>query len=89
MEYVPPKPDDLRALKNQLGFTGRQMAALACVGEQHWRKYTGGASPRSIEFANLFHMAASLELDEQTLARIHQRMRDIGAMVGIDMATEE
>jgi transcriptional regulator with XRE-family HTH domain len=82
MEYVPPKPADLQALKNALGFTGKQMAALACVGEQHWRKYTGGATPRSIDFANLFHMAALLELSEEDIARIYQRMRDIGATVG-------
>ncbi|ALM85055.1 helix-turn-helix transcriptional regulator [Bordetella sp. N] len=79
MAYIPPTPEDLQVLKDELGYTGKQMAALACVGEQHWLKYTGGATPRSLEFSNLFHMAAVLELSEDDLERIHQRMRAIGA----------
>jgi len=35
MKYVPPTPESLQALKAALGYTGKQMAALACVGEQH------------------------------------------------------
>ncbi len=89
MAYVPPTPEDLQALKNELGYTGKQMARLACVGEQHWRKYTGGATPRSIEFANLFHLAAALELSEQDLARVHQRMRDIGAEFDFEAPTRD
>jgi len=76
---VPPSPDDLQRLKNDLGYTGRQMAALACVGEQHWRKYTGGATPRSIEYANLFHLAALLTLPPESIQRIREKMTEIGA----------
>jgi hypothetical protein len=81
MAYTPPTPDDLQRLKTDLGYTGRQMAALACVGEQHWRKYTGGATPRSIEYPNLFHLAAQLVLSPEDVARVQAKMREIGADV--------
>ncbi|PTW83961.1 transcriptional regulator [Achromobacter mucicolens] len=81
MDYVPPTPADLQALKNELGYTGKQMAALACVGEQHWRKYTGGADPKDMPYPNLFHLAAVLELKPEDVARIHARMQAIGATV--------
>lgn len=87
MEYTPPSPADLQTLKNQLGYTGKQMAALACVGEQHWRKYTGGATPRSIEYANLFHMAAQLALDPDEIERVLSKMREIGAKIEADPPT--
>jgi len=79
MSYIPPGPQDLQRLKNELGATGKQMAKLACVSEQHWRRYTGGAEPRLMPYSNLFHLAAQLELDNETLAKIFKRMREIGA----------
>jgi len=81
MKYTPPRPEDLQKLKSDLGYTGKQMAELACVGEQHWRKYTGGAEPKAMPYPNLFHLAAQLELSPADLDRIHQRMREIGASV--------
>lgn len=81
MNYVPPTAADLQVLKNELGYTGKQMAALACVGEQHWRKYTGGVEPKYMPYLNLFHLAAVLELKPEDLARIHGRMQAIGAKV--------
>ena len=78
MDYVPPTPADLQALKTQLGYTGKQMAALTCVGEQHWRKYTGGADPKDMPFPNLFHLAARLALDEGELKRVYSKVREIG-----------
>ncbi|MFW7343547.1 XRE family transcriptional regulator [Pollutimonas sp. H1-120] len=79
MNYTPPTPDDLQQLKNDLGRTGKQMAELACVGEQHWRKYTGGADPKAMPYPNLFHLAAQLTLTPAELERIYARMREIGA----------
>lgn len=87
MTYVPPTPADLQALKAELGYTGKQMAALACVGEQHWRKYTGGADPKEMPYPNLFHVAAMLELDPEQVQRIHARMRAIGAQVSPSIST--
>jgi len=79
MSYIPPAPQDLQRLKNELGATGKQMARLACVSEQHWRRYTGGAEPRLMPYPNLFHLAAQLELDSAVLERVFKRMRAIGA----------
>jgi len=81
MEYSPPTPADLQALKTELGLTGKQMAALACVGEQHWRKYTGGADPREMPYPNLFHLAAQLALSPAELARVLDKIREIGGQV--------
>lgn len=81
MEYTPPSADDLQRLKNDLDYTGKQMAALACVGEQHWRKYTGGADPKPMPYPNLFHFAAYLALSPDDLERIYDRMREIGAQL--------
>jgi len=82
MPYIPPAPQDLQRLKNELGATGKQMSKLACVSEQHWRRYTGGAQPRLIPYSNLFHLAAQLELDGAALAKVFKRMREIGADIG-------
>lgn len=81
MEYTPPEARALQRLKNELGRTGKQMADLACVGEQHWRKYTGGADPKPMPYPNLFHVAAQLELSPDELDRVYARMRDIGAQL--------
>jgi hypothetical protein len=78
--YVAPSTADLAALKDQLGYTGAQMADLASVaGSNQWRKYTGGAAPREINPHMLFFIAARLELSDADLARILARMREIGA----------
>jgi len=79
MDYQPPSAAQLQVLKNRLGYTGKQMAALACVGEQHWRKYTGGAQPKTMPYANLFHLAAQLTLTQEELARVYAAMREMGA----------
>lgn len=80
MFYKPPTIDDLRTLKEELGFTGEQMAELCgLAGGQQWRKYTGGQEPREISPQMLFFAAARLELDAEALERVANRMRAIGA----------
>ncbi|MEJ2894616.1 helix-turn-helix domain-containing protein [Bordetella avium] len=79
MTYTAPTPAQLQALKTALDYTGKQMAELACVGEQHWRKYTGGSTPREMPYPNLFHLAARLALSPAELARVVEKMREIGA----------
>lgn len=84
MHYTPPTPQDLQALKNELGMTGQQMAELAGVaGGQQWRKYTGGESPRDMGLHILFFMASRLVLSDSELERVHAKMQEIGAKVEV------
>lgn len=79
-DYTPPSPEDLEALKKQLGYTGNQMADLAGVASNsQWRKYTGGESPRSMSPHILFFMAAKLSLSEGEIEKVLEKMRKIGA----------
>ncbi|WP_455154484.1 XRE family transcriptional regulator [Cupriavidus campinensis] len=84
MRYTAPTTDDLQRLKNDLGLTGEQMAALFGVaGGQQWRKYTGGAQPREMAPQMLFFGAARLALTPDELERVLTRMRAIGAEIDI------
>ena len=77
--YQPPTTDDLAKLKENLGMTGNELAALAGVADgRQWRKYTGGAAPREMSAPMLFLMAARLELSDAELDRVLAKMRDIG-----------
>ena len=84
IQYTAPSPDDLNALKAEIGFSGEQMAELASVaGGQQWRKYTGGAEPRALNMHILFFMAARLALSPEELERVAEKMRAVGADVGV------
>ncbi|KAB8308046.1 hypothetical protein M2403_000807 [Rahnella sp. BIGb0603] len=79
-EYSPPTTDDLIRLKDELGYTGNQMADLAGVASNsQWRKYTGGESPRALSPHILFYMAAQLALEENNLKKITEKMKEMGA----------
>jgi transcriptional regulator with XRE-family HTH domain len=79
-DYTPPSTDDLARLKEQLGYTGNQMADLAGVaGNSQWRKYTGGAEPRAMSPHILFFIAAQLTLSDEELQKVLEKMREIGA----------
>jgi hypothetical protein len=59
-DYTPPTPGELEALKEQLGYTGNQMADLAGVASNsQWRKYTGGAEPRAMSPHILFFIGGA------------------------------
>jgi hypothetical protein len=89
MQYTPPTTADLANLKQELQFTGKQLAELfGLAGDHQWRKYTGGNAPRPMGPQMLFFAAARLELDEETLERVLKRMRDIGALVDLHAAPE-
>jgi hypothetical protein len=80
MIYIPPTTEDLRQFKDELGYTGKQMADLFALGGDHqWRKYTGGSDPREMSEQMLFFGAAALELDAKTIERVRARMAMIGA----------
>ncbi|BDH46403.1 hypothetical protein TUM12370_24470 [Salmonella enterica subsp. enterica serovar Choleraesuis] len=81
-DYTPPAPEDLNQLKDQLGFTGAQMADLAGVASNsQWRKYTGGESPRAMSPHILFYIAAQLALPPEELDKIVQKMHELGAQI--------
>ncbi|WP_343463496.1 helix-turn-helix transcriptional regulator [Pantoea sp.] len=81
-EYSPPSTDDLIRLKDELGYTGNQMADLAGVASNsQWRKYTGGESPRDMSPHILFFLAAQLSLSEEELSKVLKKMQEIGAVI--------
>lgn len=78
--YRAPSTEDLSELKDQLGYTGAQMADLLSIaGGNQWRKYTGGAAPRELGHHYLFFLAARLELSEDELVRVLDKMQALGA----------
>ena len=82
LKYHPPSTTDLADLKHALGFTGEQMAELAAVaGGQQWRKYTGGAEPRTLGIHMAFLIAARLALSPDELERVTAKMREMGCDV--------
>ncbi|WP_028226732.1 hypothetical protein [Paraburkholderia ferrariae] len=82
MRYIPPTPSDLEQLKQALKLSSAQMADLFGVqGGRQWRKYTGGETPREISPHILFFAMARLELDADTIERILNRMRAMGATI--------
>ncbi|MGF6664846.1 hypothetical protein QF000_006514 [Paraburkholderia atlantica] len=87
MLYTPPTPSDLEKLKQELKLSSAEMADLFGVqGGRQWRKYTGGETPRDISPHLLFFAMARLELDSETLERILDRMRAVGATIELDKA---
>ncbi|WP_184139958.1 XRE family transcriptional regulator [Paraburkholderia atlantica] len=85
MQYIPPTPENLEALKQELQLSSAQMAELFGVqGGRQWRKYTGGETPREISPHLLFFAMARLELDPETLERVLNRMRTAGATIELD-----
>ncbi|EKS7107074.1 MULTISPECIES: hypothetical protein [Enterobacter cloacae complex] len=80
--YTPPTTADLAHLKEELGLTGFQMANLAgLAGSNHWRKYTGGETPRIMGMHMLFFLAAQLALNDKELKKVLEKMREIGASI--------
>ncbi|CUJ82274.1 Uncharacterised protein [Achromobacter sp. 2789STDY5608615] len=76
--YTPPTPAALRQLQQKLGLSGKQMAKLAHVSEQHWRKYTtDGENSRQMTYNTLFHLVASLELPAEDLNVVRHAMGQI------------
>jgi len=82
IEYRAPSADDLHKLKAELGFSGAQMAEFVSIASgAQWRKYTNGNSPRKMNLHMLFFIAAKLELSQEMLDAIAERMRLIGAQI--------
>lgn len=80
--YQPPTASELAQLKARLKLTSQQMADLAgLAGGAQWRKYTGGAEPRTMGQHMHFYFAALLTLEDDQLERVYACMRDHGAAV--------
>ena len=78
--YIAPTASDLVKLKNELGYTGTQMAELVGVSSNsQWRKYTCGETPRQISHHILFFTAAQLALNKEELRKVLIKMKEIGA----------
>lgn len=83
-QYNPPSADALARLKIDLGYTSQQMAELVGLAQGgQWRKYTGGAAPRTLGVHMHFYMAALLALSDSELARVLDTMRAHGASVSV------
>jgi hypothetical protein len=81
--YTPPAPEDLLALKTDLGATSQEMAKLAGLTQgSQWRKYTGTAEPRPMNKHMHFYMASLLTLSDADIERVTAAMKAHGAKVG-------
>jgi transcriptional regulator with XRE-family HTH domain len=83
LHYVPPSPQNLRDLKQQLGYSGRQMADLfGLASAQQWHKYCGGSEPREMSLPMLF-LAGALLHPDGTVTDVFTWCRAVGATVEI------
>lgn len=89
IRYVPPTPENLRELKNRLGYTGEQMADLfGLAGNNQWRKYTGGQEPRPMSLPMLF-LAGALLNRTATVDQVFDWCRSVGATIDLESAGEQ
>jgi len=80
--YTPPTADDLFRLRENLGYTAREMGDLAgLAGGSQWRKYDGGKEPRMMSAPMLFFIAAQLVLEKKQLDAVLAKMQEIGAEI--------
>lgn len=81
IRYVPPTPQNLRDLKDRLGYTGDQMAVMfGLAGNNQWRKYTSGESPRPMSLPMLF-LAGALLQPSKRVVDIFVWCREVGAKI--------
>ncbi|MGA4275561.1 XRE family transcriptional regulator [Ralstonia nicotianae] len=92
MHYVSPTPEQLEELKQELGLSSDQMANLfgLSAGRQ-WRRYLSvdPKNRRDMGMHMLFFAMARIELDEQTIERILERMRATGATIDLTHGGQE
>jgi hypothetical protein len=90
MKYEPPSVEDLLRLKAELGLSSTQMAELFGISTgRQWRKYTSSTDRRDMGMHMLFFAMARLELDEATIERVLDRMRQMGAHVDLSAPAGE
>jgi hypothetical protein len=83
IRYEPPSPQDLRALKERLKYSGSQMADLfGLASAQQWRKYSGDGAPRPMSLPMLF-LAGALLNRAATVEQVFGWCREVGALIEI------
>jgi hypothetical protein len=84
IRYEPPTSQDLRSLKDRLGYSGKQMADLfGLASSQQWHKYCGGNEPREMSLPMLF-LAMALLNRSATVEQVFDLCRQAGAKVEED-----
>ncbi|WP_430229419.1 XRE family transcriptional regulator [Paraburkholderia tropica] len=88
-KYKPPSTQDLADLKVALSKSNPDMADLFGMSPDQWRKYTGGKEPRPVSLYMLFFAMARLELDAESIERVLERMRKVGAQIELSTTGEQ
>ena len=86
MHYTPPTPAELEQLKTDLGLSSGEMAELfGLASGRQWRRYlsTDPSNRRDMGMHMLFFAMARTELDADTIARVLDRMRKVGAKIDL------
>jgi transcriptional regulator with XRE-family HTH domain len=84
IDYEPPSSQDLRNLKDRLGYSGKQMADLfGLASSQQWHKYCGGHEPRPMSLPMLF-LAMALLNRSATVEQVFDLCRQVGAKIEED-----
>jgi hypothetical protein len=88
IHYVPPPPEGLHAQKERLKKTGDQMADMyGLAGNNQWRKYTSGHTPRPMSLPMLF-LAGALQNRTATVEEVFEWCRrETGAIIDLDANT--
>ena len=82
IQFSEPSTEDLAELKRRRNATGKEMAeTFWLMGDQHWRKYTGGHTPRKMGPHVAFVGAARMALTDEEFNRVLQFMETFGAHV--------
>lgn len=85
MLFQPPTVQQLKQLKEELGFTGAQMAQLLGLSSsRRWRDLVNENNPQGITPSSLFLGAARLTLDAKQIEQVLEKMRQIGATIDLN-----
>lgn len=82
IDYVAPTPEQLRALKARLQYSGSQMADLfGLASAQQWRKYSGNGAPRPMSLPMLFLAAGIFLGPRATVEQLFDWCTEVGATI--------
>jgi hypothetical protein len=85
MLFQPPTVQQLKQLKEDLGYTGAQMAQLLGLSSsRRWRDLVNESNPQGITPSSLFLGAARLTLADKQIEQVLEKMRQIGATIDLN-----
>lgn len=85
MFFQPPTVQQLKQLKEDLGYTGAQMAQLLGLSSsRRWRDLVNESNPQGITPSSLFLGAARLTLGDKQIEQVLEKMRQIGAEIDLN-----